>query len=98
MTGYDGAEWVDFANTVAGGAAALAGLLFVGLSLNLAEVLRYPGVSARAAATLGVTIAMLLAAIFRRHAWSAASGAGRRDRSRRGLRSRRGAGGRALPA
>jgi hypothetical protein len=44
MSADDVAEWADFANTVAGGAAALAGLLFVGLSLNLAEVLRYPGV------------------------------------------------------
>jgi hypothetical protein len=64
MTAYDVAEWADFANTVAGGAAALAGLLFVGLSLNLAEVLQYPGVPARAAATLGLTIAILLTAIF----------------------------------
>jgi uncharacterized membrane protein len=41
MTAYDLAAWTDFANTVA---AALAGLLFVGLSLNLSEVLKYPGV------------------------------------------------------
>jgi hypothetical protein len=64
VTAYDVAEWADFANTVAGGAAALAGLLFVGLSLNLAEVLKYPGVPARAAVTLGLTIAILLTAIF----------------------------------
>jgi hypothetical protein len=64
MTGYDLAAWTDFANTVAGGAAALAGLLFVGLSLNLAEVLKYPGVPARAAVTLGLTVAILLTAIF----------------------------------
>ena len=64
MTAYDVSEWADFANTVAGGAAALAGLLFVGLSLNLAEVLKYPGVPARAAVTLGLTIAILLTAIF----------------------------------
>jgi hypothetical protein len=57
------AAWTDFANTVAGGAAALAGLLFVGLSLNLAEGLKYPGVPARAAATLGLTVAILLTAI-----------------------------------
>ncbi|MDT5186401.1 MAG: hypothetical protein QOJ20_235 [Mycobacterium sp.] len=43
MTAYDLAAWTDFANTVAGGAAALAGLLFVGLPLNLSEVLKYPG-------------------------------------------------------
>jgi hypothetical protein len=64
MTAYDIAAWTDFANTVAGGAAALAGLLFVGLSLNLSEVLKYPGVPARAAVTLGLTVAILLTAIF----------------------------------
>lgn len=63
MTAYDVAEWSDFANTVAGGAAALAGLLFVGLSLNLSEVLAYPGVPARAAVTLGLTVAILVVAI-----------------------------------
>ena len=64
MTEYDVTAWSDFANTVSGGAAALAGLLFVGLSLNLSEVLKYPGVPARAAATLGLTVAILLTAIF----------------------------------
>jgi hypothetical protein len=47
-----------------GRAAALAGVLFVGLSLNLSEVLKYPGVPARAIATLGLTVAVLLTTIF----------------------------------
>ncbi len=64
MTPYDVAEWAEFASTVAGGAAALAGLMFVGLSLNLTEVLAFPGVAARAAATLGLTVAILLIAVF----------------------------------
>jgi hypothetical protein len=64
MNAYDVAAWAEFANTVAGGAAALAGLLFVGLSLNLSEVLSYPGVPGRAAITLALTIAILLTAIF----------------------------------
>ena len=64
MTAYDVAAWSEFANTVAGGAAALAGLLFVGLSLNLTEVLAYPGLPGRAAVTLGLTIAILVVAIF----------------------------------
>lgn len=64
MNAYDVAGWADFANTVAGGAAALAGLMFVGLSLNLTEVLNFEGVAARAAATLGLTIAILLVAVF----------------------------------
>ena len=64
MSAYDPAVWTDFANTVAGGAAALAGLLFVGLSLNLSEILEFQGVPSRAAATLGLTVAILLTAIF----------------------------------
>lgn len=55
---------VGFRTDVAGGAAALAGLLFVGRSLNLADVLRHPGVPARAAATLSLTISILLVTIF----------------------------------
>ena len=64
MTAYYVAECTDFANTVAGGAAALARLLFVGLSLNLSDVLKYLGVPARAVATHGLTVAILLTAIF----------------------------------
>jgi len=64
MNAYDVSAWAEFANTVAGGAAALAGLMFVGLSLNLTEVLHFEGVAARAAATLWLTIAILLVAVF----------------------------------
>src|ERR1044072_9167513 len=64
MNAYDVSAWAEFANSVAGGAAALAGLMFVGLSLNLTEVLHFEGVAARAAATLGLTIAILLVAVF----------------------------------
>jgi hypothetical protein len=62
MTGYDLGAWSNFANTVPSRAAALTGLLFVGLSLNKSEVLTYPGVPARAPATLGLTVAILLIA------------------------------------
>lgn len=64
MSGYDVTAWADFAQTVGGGAAAFAGLLFVGLSLNLDDVLRHPGVPGRAAATLGLTVAILIATVF----------------------------------
>ena len=63
MTAYDVAAWGDFASTVAGAAAALAGLLFVGLSLNLSEVMSFPGVSTRAAVTVGMTVALMLVAV-----------------------------------
>jgi hypothetical protein len=89
MTAYDLAAWTDFANTAAGGAAALAGLLFVGLSMNLAEVLKYPGVPARAAVTLGLTVAILLTAIF-----VATPGQDHRVLGRRGRRGRPRDGGR----
>lgn len=38
--------------------------MFVGLSLNLTEVLAFTGVAARAAATLGLTVAILFVAVF----------------------------------
>jgi modulator of FtsH protease len=64
VSAYDVTAWSDFAQTVGGGAAAFSGLLFVGVSLNLEDVLRYPGVPGRAAATLGLTVAILLATVF----------------------------------
>lgn len=64
MTAYDVAAWTGFSSTVADVAAALAGLLFVGLSLNLKEVLAYSALPARAAATVGLLIAILLTGIF----------------------------------
>ncbi|CAN5474557.1 hypothetical protein BH11ACT6_BH11ACT6_42440 [soil metagenome] len=64
MTAYDVTAWSDFAQTVGGGAAAFAGLLFVGLSLNLDDVLAHPGVPARAAATLGLTVTILMVTVF----------------------------------
>jgi modulator of FtsH protease len=64
MTAYDVAEWSEFGVAVLGGAAALAGLLFVAVSLNIEEVLRYSGVPARSAATLGLLVSILLTATF----------------------------------
>ena len=98
MTAYDVSEWADFANTVAGGAAALAGLLFVALSLNLAEVLKYPGVPARAAGHARAHHRHTADGDFRRDSRARPSGARRGDRRHRDLRSLRSPGGGALPA
>ncbi len=64
MTAYDVGAWSEFGVAVLGGAAALAGLLFVAASLNIEEVLRYSGVPARSAATLGLLVSILLTATF----------------------------------
>jgi hypothetical protein len=45
-------EWHDFFLTVGGGAAALAGLVFVAMSFNLEVVLHDPGHRYRAVGTL----------------------------------------------
>jgi hypothetical protein len=64
VTAYDVGVWSEFGVAVLGGAAALAGLLFVAVSLNIEEVLRFPGVPARSGATLGLLVSILLTATF----------------------------------
>jgi len=64
VTAYDVGAWSDFGVAVLGGAAALAGLLFVAVSLNIEEVLKYSGVPARSGATLGLLVSILLTATF----------------------------------
>ena len=49
MNAYDPEPWTDFAAATAGAAAALAGLLFVAVSINIQAILASPGTTGRAA-------------------------------------------------
>jgi hypothetical protein len=51
-TAYTASSWTEFGATVATAAAALAGLLFIAVSINLRQILAVPSLPSRAAQTL----------------------------------------------
>ena len=53
--------WAGFATAQVGAAAALAGLIFVGVSINLDRILKTPGVPARAGEALVALVLLVLA-------------------------------------
>lgn len=52
MAGYDPAEWTDLFVATAGAGAALAGLVFVAVSINVERILKLAGMPERAVASL----------------------------------------------
>jgi modulator of FtsH protease len=52
--------WSNFLVAQAGAAAALTGLIFVAVSINLAKILEHPGVSTRAAEAIIILIGVVL--------------------------------------
>jgi modulator of FtsH protease len=61
--GYSASAWTDFAVAVAGAAAALSGLLFVAVSINLSRILAFPNLPARAGQTLIMLVTPLIVAL-----------------------------------
>src|ERR1700749_3874310 len=64
MTAFTPAEWHDFFVGTIGASAALTGLLFVAISINLEQILKYPQLPGRAAATLGMLVSALVVSGF----------------------------------
>jgi len=57
-------EWGDFFAAQVGAAAALTGLVIVGISINVTRILAAPGLTGRAAETLVTPTGLLIAASF----------------------------------
>ncbi|HTS96916.1 MAG TPA: hypothetical protein VMI33_09865 [Streptosporangiaceae bacterium] len=62
-TAYAAERWTDFGVGVAGASAALAGLVFVAVSINLSEILKYRNLPGRAALTLMLFVTPLVVGI-----------------------------------
>jgi modulator of FtsH protease len=62
-TAYAAERWTDFGVGVAGASAALAGLVFVAVSINLSEILKYRNLPGRAGLTLILFVTPLIVGI-----------------------------------
>jgi hypothetical protein len=64
VSAYAPADWHEFFNAAAGASAALLGLLFVAISINLKLILKHSHLPGRAAATLGTLLSVLVVCSF----------------------------------
>ncbi|MGB6457295.1 MAG: hypothetical protein WBH47_22730 [Streptosporangiaceae bacterium] len=60
---YTAGSWASFGTAVTTAAAALAGLLFIAVSINLKQILEIPGLASRAAQTLILFATPLIGAL-----------------------------------
>jgi modulator of FtsH protease len=63
MTSLQPDHWHDLFIAVAGAAAALTGLIFVAVSINLKQILEYPGLPTRAVETLSILTGLLIMSV-----------------------------------
>jgi hypothetical protein len=63
LTAYDPSQWSDLFVATAGASAALAGLVFVAVSINLDRILKFPGLPERALETLLLLLTVVLVSI-----------------------------------
>ena len=63
MTAYEPSEWTDFFVASAGASAALAGLVFVAVSINVERILQFRGLPDRALATVLMLLSVVLVAL-----------------------------------
>ncbi len=63
MYGYDPTAWHDLLTAVASASAALAGLMFVAISINLRQILKVPVLPPRAASVLGALFLALIVSV-----------------------------------
>jgi hypothetical protein len=64
VAAYSPLPWHDFFVGTIGASAALTGLLFVAISINLEEILKYPQLPGRALGTLGILVSALVVSGF----------------------------------
>jgi hypothetical protein len=64
MKGYAPVDWHDFFVAAVGASAALLGLLFVAISINLKLILEHRHLPGRAAGTLGTLLSVLVVCSF----------------------------------
>jgi hypothetical protein len=62
-TAYAPEEWTDLFVAMAGASAALAGLLFVAVSINVERIIRYAGLPERGLEALGLLLAVLIVSV-----------------------------------